>query len=182
MFSLDIPLSQRFSCRCSRGAVPTATAGLPALTGAPLVSQCVKVSRCPPLSRGHGFRPWRPCARWPTAVKVLYYSVAGSRAGLSTSAPTFGAIGWLSDTATGRLALGVILPTFAPVGGLGVLMLRTNRRRLARLARLRGRWPWPRPWLAWWPLYRPRLAPCARPCALQPWRGLRPWIRVFARQ
>ena len=74
----------------------------------------------------------------------------------------------------GRLALGVMLPTFAPVGGLGGLMLQTSRRRRARLARRPCRWPWPRPWRTWWPLSRPRLAPCAQPCALQPWRGPRP--------
>lgn len=81
MFSPDIPLSQRFSCRCSRGAVPTVTADLPALTGAPLVFHSVKVCKCPPHSRGRGFRPRWPCARWPTAAKVLYYSRGGHRGG-----------------------------------------------------------------------------------------------------
>jgi len=115
----------------------------------------------------------------PRLQRCFITAVAGSRAGLGTSAPTFGAIGWLSDTAAGRLALGVILPTFAPVGGLGGLMLQTSRRRRARLARRPCRLPCARPWLAWWPLSRRRLAPCARPCVLQPWRGLRPWIRVY---
>lgn len=135
----------------------------------------VKVCRCPPHSRGHGFLPWWPCARWSTAAKVLYCSRGGLKGGAQYVGPdVFAQLVIYPAAPAGRLALGAILPTFEPVGGLGGLMLQTSRRQHARQPQRPYRWPWPQPWRPWRSLSRTRLAPCARPCALQPWHGRQP--------
>ena len=136
--------------------------------GSALIPFC-QCRQCPTPSVGHGFRPWWPCARCPTAAKVLYCSRGGLKGWARYVGPDvfFGQLVGYPVQPRGGLTVAP-LPTFAPVGGLGGLMLQTSRPRLARLARLPCLLPWPRPWLAWWRPWWPRLAPCALPCAWQP--------------
>ena len=139
----------------------------------------VKVCRCPQHSRGHGFRPWWPCARWPTAVKVLYYSRGGLRGGARYFGPDVWR-NWLTIRHRQRGGLRVVsyCPRLRPWAGCG-LMQQTSRRPHARRPRLLCQWPCSRPWLPWRSLSRPLLAPCVRPYVWQRWHVPRPWQRVY---
>lgn len=69
--------------------------------GSALIPFC-QSRQCPTPSVGHGFRPWWPCARCPTAAKVLYCSRGGLKGGARYVGPDVCAISWLSDTASGE--------------------------------------------------------------------------------